>query len=260
MGKPIADNWYGFRQIDAGITLVWEPYVEPLIRSNIWHVAGRDRDLLVDTGLGICSLREAAHDLFTKPVIALATHCHWDHVGGMYEFETRVCHRLEADSISRPEESGGQHGGDAPQAYQERLGSAGYSLSEKLVTAYPYSGFDPQSYAVRPAVPTRLVDEGDVIDLGDRSFQVLHLPGHTPGSIGLWEAKTGTLFSGDTIYDGDIIDDLPGSNIEAYVSTMKRLRDLPVTVVHGGHDPSFGRERLVEIADEYIRQHDTATA
>jgi glyoxylase-like metal-dependent hydrolase (beta-lactamase superfamily II) len=260
VSKPIAEAWFGFRQIDDGITLVWEPYVEPLIRSNIWHVAGRDRDLLVDTGLGICSLREAAGDLFARPVIALATHGHGDHVGGLHEFETRVCHRLEAEAISRPQELEAQLGREVPQAYRERLGSAVNSLTDELVTAYPHAGFDPRSYVVRPAVPTWLVDEGDVIDLGDRSFEVLHLPGHTPGCIGVWEAKSGILFSGDAVYDGDILDDLPNSSIEAYISTMRRLRELPVSVVHGGHDPSFGRERLVEIAEAYIKRRGGALA
>jgi glyoxylase-like metal-dependent hydrolase (beta-lactamase superfamily II) len=96
------------------------------------------------------------------------------------------------------------------------------------------------------------VDEGDVIDVGDRRFEILHLPGHSPGSIGLWEAKTGILFSGDAIYDGPLLDELPGSDIPIYVATMKRLRDLPVTVVHAGHDPSFGHERLRELCDSYL--------
>jgi glyoxylase-like metal-dependent hydrolase (beta-lactamase superfamily II) len=96
------------------------------------------------------------------------------------------------------------------------------------------------------------VDEGDVIDVGDRRFEVLHLPGHSPGSIGLWEAKTGILFSGDAIYDGPLLDELPGSDIATYVATMKRLRDLPVAVVHAGHDPSFGRDRLRALCDGYL--------
>ncbi|MEJ0007003.1 MAG: MBL fold metallo-hydrolase [Steroidobacteraceae bacterium] len=90
---------------------------------------------------------------------------------------------------------------------------------------------------MRPAAPaTRLVDEGDVIDLGDRVFEVLHLPGHSPGSIGLLESRTGTLFSGDAIYDGPLLDDIPGSDIAAYIRTMRRLLTLSVTVVlgHGG--------------------------
>jgi glyoxylase-like metal-dependent hydrolase (beta-lactamase superfamily II) len=97
-----------------------------------------------------------------------------------------------------------------------------------------------------------ILDEGDVIDLGDRAFEVLHLPGHSPGSIGLWESATGTLFSGDALYDGPLLDEVPGADIDAYVNTMDRLRRLPVEVVHAGHDPSFGRERLVELTTAYL--------
>jgi glyoxylase-like metal-dependent hydrolase (beta-lactamase superfamily II) len=90
------------------------------------------------------------------------------------------------------------------------------------------------------------------VDLGDRAFEVLHLPGHSPGSIGLWEARTGTLFSGDAIYDGPLLDAIPGADSDAYRITMERLRSLPVTVVHGGHEPSFGRERLVKLCTDYL--------
>ena len=91
-----------------------------------------------------------------------------------------------------------------------------------------------------------------MLDLGDRAFEVLHLPGHSPGSIGLWEAATGVLFSGDAVYDGPLLDELDGSDVVAYVATMRRLRELPVGVVHAGHEASFGRERLVELCDAYL--------
>jgi glyoxylase-like metal-dependent hydrolase (beta-lactamase superfamily II) len=97
-----------------------------------------------------------------------------------------------------------------------------------------------------------VLDEGDVIDLGDRAFEVLHLPGHSPGSIGLWDAVSGTLFSGDAVYDGPLLDEIDGSDIDDYLATMERLRELPVTVVHGGHEPSFDRRRLVELCDAYL--------
>ena len=91
-----------------------------------------------------------------------------------------------------------------------------------------------------------------MIDLGDRAFEVLHLPGHSPGSIGLWDAASGTLFSGDAVYDGPLLDEIDGSDVDDYIATMERLRELPVTIVHGGHEPSFDRRRLVEICDAYI--------
>jgi hypothetical protein len=52
---------------------------------------------------------------------------------------------------------------------------------------------------------------------------------------------------------GVLLDELPESNIEDYVLSMQRLREVPALVVHGGHDDSFGRERLLELVDGYVR-------
>jgi len=49
-----------------------------------------------------------------------------------------------------------------------------------------------------------------------------------------------------------------GSNIADYIRTMERLRDLPVRIVHAGHDPSFGRERLLELIDQYLERRRAA--
>jgi glyoxylase-like metal-dependent hydrolase (beta-lactamase superfamily II) len=136
------------------------------------------------------------------------------------------------------------------------LGASGYEIPGAILTAIPHHGFDPRAHAPLPAPPTRLLAEGDVVDLGNRSFELLHLPGHSPGSIGLWEKATGVLFSGDAIYDGPLLDELPGSDIGAYVATMQRLRSLPVDIVHGGHEPSFGRDRLIAIVDAYLARRD----
>jgi glyoxylase-like metal-dependent hydrolase (beta-lactamase superfamily II) len=68
----------------------------------------------------------------------------------------------------------------------------------------------------------------------------------------LLDHSAATLFAGDAIYDGQLLDELPDSSIPDYLATMRRLRALPVRVVHAGHEPSFGRERLVELAEAYI--------
>jgi glyoxylase-like metal-dependent hydrolase (beta-lactamase superfamily II) len=105
------------------------------------------------------------------------------------------------------------------------------------------------------ATPAALLNEGDRVDIGNRNFEVLHLPGHSPGSIALWEEGSGTLFSGDVIYDGPLLDKLDGSDIRQYVASMERILALPVKVVHGGHEPSFDGERMREIARAYLSQH-----
>src|SRR6201999_1144355 len=74
MALEIAERWFQQRSIGDGITLLWEPHVIPLMRCNIWHVRGRDRDLLIDTGMGVASLHDATRHLIDKPVLAVATH------------------------------------------------------------------------------------------------------------------------------------------------------------------------------------------
>ena len=250
----LASPWFERRDVGGGVTLLWEPHVAPLLRCNIWHVRGRELDLLVDTGLGVASLREAARDLFEKPLAAVATHAHMDHTGGMHEFAQRWIHAAEAEAMA----SASNHLPLDLSAYDARarawFASLGYDIAGGLITARPDDAFDVAAHRLAPAAPTRRLAEGDVVDLGDRAFEVLHLPGHSPGSIGLWEAQTGTLFSGDAIYDGPLLDEIPGADIGAYTTTMRRLRDLPVECVHGGHDPSFGRARLIELAEAYLRK------
>ena len=64
------------------------------------------------------------------------------------------------------------------------------------------------------------------------------------------------LFSGDCVYDGPLLDELSDSDIGDYIASMKKLRELPVQIVHAGHDPSFGKERLHELIDAYLKHRD----
>jgi glyoxylase-like metal-dependent hydrolase (beta-lactamase superfamily II) len=132
----------------------------------------------------------------------------------------------------------------------------GYDIRDGLLTAVPRAGFDLDGTPRTPAPPTRVLVEGDVVDLGDRVFEVLHLPGHSPGSIGLWNAREGLLFSGDAVYDGPLLDEIEGADVEAYVATMQRLRELPVTTVHAGHDGSMDRQRFHAVIDAYLARRD----
>jgi glyoxylase-like metal-dependent hydrolase (beta-lactamase superfamily II) len=232
-----AESWYQTRSLDDGVTHIWEPHIKPFYRCNIWHVRGRDRELLVDSGMGVVSLRERVALLADRPILAVASHTHFDHIGAHHEFAERAVHRAEADILAKP---------------TRRTTYADVYVKDEadgeMFTMLPPGGYRSGDYQVASAPPTRLLADGDSVDLGNRTFQVIHLPGHSPGGIGLWEAATGIFFSGDTIYDGPLIDDV----VEDYVRSMERLRSLPVRVVHGGHFPSFGRERFEELIDGYL--------
>ncbi len=251
MGLKIASTWFERKKIDDQITLLWEPHVHPFLRCNIWHIPGRERDLLIDTGMGVSSLRVAATDLFQKPLTVVVTHTHMDHSGGAHEFDSCHVHPAEAESLQLARD-------DIPlktQYWPEDLVAMMQEdepVGEYVISALPSASFIPGDNRLKKVESVSLLEEGSVVDLGDRSFEVLHLPGHSPGSIGLWETSTGTLFSGDAIYDAQLLDELSGSDKGAYRETMARLFDLPVIVVHGGHAPSFGRDRLREIAGAYL--------
>ena len=246
----VAERWFEHREVDDGVFHIWEPHVEEMVRGNFWLVRGSERNLLVDGGMGIGRVRDELSHLFDKQTLAIATHRHYDHIGAMHEFGEVLVHPGDAEILREGGKLATLFAKDFEEGFLREMEDAGYEIHELLIDAYPYEGFDPGAWTIPPAPPTRLVDEGDLVDLGDRRFEVLHLPGHTPGEIGLWEAETGTFFSGDCIYENPpILDELPESNIRDYLASKRRLRDLPVRIVHGGHDASFGRARMLEMVD-----------
>lgn len=252
----VADTWFEHQKIDDRITLIKEPYVSEFAQCNIWHVRGRDADLLIDAGMGISSLKKSISHLIDKPLIALATHTHFDHIGSIHEFDQRLVHPSESHTLLKPDNFPVLCSCHWPEGMRASIEAQGYDVPDLMIDAYPHENFDPMTFRLQGCEATRLVDEGDVIDLGDITFEVMHLPGHSPGGIGLWNEKTGTLFSGDTIYDGPLLDKIEGANLDDYANSLMRINTLPVNVVHGGHDPSFGRERLLKLIQNYFKQFD----
>jgi len=234
-----AAEWYETIRMADDVTLIHEPWIKPFYRCNMWHVRGRDRDLLFDTGLGHFSLRAHVPLVTGRDLACVASHTHFDHIGSHHEFPHRCVHHAEAAILADPRN-------DWTCADRYATGDMFDRLPE---------GWDTSRYRVNPAKAERLLDEGDIIDLGNRAFEVIHTPGHSPGGIGLYESKTGIFLSGDIIYDGPLIDDAYHSVIADYVATLERLRTLAVSVVHGGHFPSFGPVRYRQLIDEYLKGH-----
>lgn len=250
---PPAHPWFAIEWHGDGIMRIWEPHVSRLLRANMFLVKGRDRDLLVDAGMGIDSLRTFLTPFLDKPVTHLVTHSHVDHVGSSHEFaDDLVMHAAEANLLRNPPDDWRLSFDEYPEDKRRRLQESGFDTTGLLIAALPHPGFDHRAWKVPGAAPTRLVDEGDVIDLGDRRFEVMYTPGHSPGSISLWEAATATLIGGDAIYDGLLIDTLPESDPAVYRGTIERLRALPARVIHGGHRESFGPAKLRALCDGYL--------
>lgn len=160
------DRWFEVRSLSDGIRLIHEPYIRPFYRCNLWHIQGRDRDLLLDSGSGLVSLREQLPWLTERPLLAVASHCHFDHIAGHHEFPERLVHPAEAQILAAPDGA-------------NTLSAA--FVGDAMFEAHPDCPLCYAEYRVKAAPATRLIEEGDVLDLGNRSLQVLHTPGHSPG-------------------------------------------------------------------------------
>jgi len=233
-----AFDWFSRENLGHGITRIWEPQVHTFFRSNIFHLRGRDVDLVIDGGMGLQPLRPALDLLPGKPVMVVATHIHVDHVGALSEFETRAGHRTEADFFT-------------DMADEYTLAHL-FRAQPDAVGKAPHESWSRERFHIRPAPLGRILDEGDIIETGDRSLRVIHLPGHSPGSIGLLDERNGDFLAGDAIYRGRLVDDLPGSDVTAYRETMRRLLEIEFGRAYCGHGETIDQNELLSIARAYL--------
>jgi glyoxylase-like metal-dependent hydrolase (beta-lactamase superfamily II) len=231
--------WYATKELEPGVFVTLEPSVDPMFRAAIVTVLGRDRDLQFDFGNGLGPLRPAL-PLSGKPVVAVASHAHVDHIGGFHEFADRLGHATEAAGFA---------GLPGIETFADEFRSW-----PQVVTTQPSPGWTIADWSLRPAPLTGTLAEGDRIDLGDRQFTVLHLPGHSPGGIGLLDDRNGLFLTGDAIYDDEILDDLVGASIPDYLQTMERLRWISCRLAIGGHGPEMLEARMHAIAEDYLRR------
>ena len=241
MQRIRAQDWWRVRSVGDGVSWIDEPHIHEFYRCNVWHVRGRDRDMLVDSGMGVVSLRDWVPLVTERPLDAVASHTHFDHIGCHHEFSCRLCHEAEAEILADPTRA---------------ATLADPYVTDEIFTALPPAPYLSTAYAVKSAPATRVLQDGDRVDLGDRSFEVIHTPGHSPGGIALWEAASGVLFSGDIVYDGPLIEDTYHSNAADYHASMVRLYDLPVRIVHGGHFASYDRARHRGIIKAWLDDKD----
>ncbi len=238
------EDWYRIRKLDDDVTWIDEPHITEFYRCNVWHVRGRDCDMLVDSGMGVVSLREWVPLVTERKLNAVASHTHFDHIGCHHEFECRLCHEAEAELL----------------AFPTRINTlAEPYATDGIFTRMPPEPYLSTQYAVKAAPASRILISGDIIDLGDRHFEVIHTPGHSPGGIALWEAASGILFSGDIVYDGPLIEDTYHANAADYLASMQRLYDLPVRIVHGGHFASYDRMRHRKIIGDWLDEKQRGT-
>lgn len=229
MTLPLADTWFAFDSVAPGVIRVREHHVDSYAVGHLWLIVGSDRSIVFDAGSGIVPPAPTLAALVDTPLLCIASCSGYDHAGGWFSFAERACHHADVADLADPGEENAE---------------IGDYLTIDRFTAIPEVGFDPADHKMVGARPTDLLDDDQTIDLGDRRLTVLHTPGRSPGGVSLWEASTKLLFSGEMLYDGDHGPAWPPPDPSAYVTSLERLRRLPVHVVHPGHYESFGADRF----------------
>ena len=248
-------DWFDTKKIRDGLYLTKEQHFFEGNRANIWLLKGPKKDVIIDTGLGVCDLKSYLQSqglIDSNPdsereVVVVCTHNHFDHSGGAHHFEHVYIHEDDAHGL--------------------RSGQQGETLNYvKAMHFYqqPYREFSALRYKVPPTNCSPLRD-GDRIDMGGSDFlEVLHLPGHTKGSIALYYPQKQELFTGDIVYEcgdgGGLLDWLPNSNVYDFVRSANRLIDWlaqnSVSIVYPGHFSSLSAERTTDLLVEYVETKD----
>ena len=233
----VPDPWFHVYRVDSAVYALYE--AEQFQEVISYLILGSDRALLFDTGMGMRPIRPVVESLTRLPVTVVNSHTHYDHIGGNAEFaDVRA---MDTD-FTRENERGNPHATVAGEV-------AGQAV---CLTHLP--GFDTAGYAIRAFRPSGRIADGDTLDLGGRTVEIVAVPGHTPDAIALLDRRNGLLWTGDTFYDGPIWLYFPGTDLDAYGRSIARLAALAPSLrrIFPAHNtPLAPPDRLPELVRRF---------
>lgn len=227
------NKWFTTDQIDENTYIIseyrhWE-------ETHCYLLNGTERSLLIDTGLGICNIYEEVVRLTGNPVAAVATHIHWDHIGGHKYFPDYYAHEEELDWLN----------GGFPLTIE--------TVREMVIDRCTLpENYDVSAYEMFQGTPQHVLRGGEAIDLGGRTIEVFHTPGHSPGHMCFFEREKGWLFTGDLIYKDTLFAYYPSTDPEAYLASLETMAALPVKRVFPAHHSlDIGPEIILRMRDAF---------
>ena len=235
---PVSDPWFEVYKPAPGTYAIYEPHQSEEVISFL--ILGREKAILFDTGMGISNIRAVVEQLTKLPVTVVNSHTHNDHVGDNWRFDT--IYSMNTD-FSRQNAKGS-------------LADAQAEIASGQICGTLPKNFDAKAYRTKPWHITQYIHDGDKLDLGGRSIEILSTPGHTPDAICLFDRANRLLFTGDTYYPATIWLYRPETDFDAYAKSIARIAALgpQVKTVLGSHNipvapPSVLAELVAAFAD-----------
>lgn len=197
----------------------------PPVGFQQYLVLGEERAALIDTGMGIGSLKKAVESVTDLPVVVINTHCHPDHAGGNAEFAPALFNPAELDVFKKM----------ATLEFRIQDVSRMPGGQEWVPQLQPMG---PEPVAAR---------DGQIVDLGGRRLQIIFTPGHTHGSLCVFEEAAGVLFTGDNVQaNATALREWNSSTVEEFHESLEKLAKLPVKRILGGHRPNDNPPDLLQ--------------
>lgn len=209
-------NWFTTDKIDPETYIISE--YRHSEETHAYLLIGQNSALLIDTGLGIGNIYNEVKKLTEKPVAAVATHIHWDHIGGHRYFPNFYAHEAELNWLR------GEF--PLPEEAVRKMAADRCELP---------ADFDITKYKIFQGTPTRVLHNGDKADIGGRTVEILHTPGHSPGHMCFWERERGYLFTGDLVYKGTLFAYYPSTDPKAYLASLEKIALLPAERIFPAH-------------------------
>ena len=228
--------WFEVYKIEPDVYVFYEPGQFEEVISYL--VLGKKKAVLIDSGLGIGNVKKLAQEFTELPKMIVNTHSHYDHVAQNYMFSEVAIF-------------------DTPSS--RRVAKNGYSktdmshlLADGMLHKPLPENFAPENYHVPPFTVTRWLKNSDIINLGGRKLEIIRTPGHSPDSICLLDKDAELLWTGDTFYTGALYLHLPGSDLDAFISSYEKLiavSDLYEKLMPSHNEPWVDKAILNEVLE-----------
>jgi glyoxylase-like metal-dependent hydrolase (beta-lactamase superfamily II) len=231
-------DWYEVYKLKDGTYALYEPY--QFDESISYLLIGEEKAVVIDTGTGLGDMKSLVQEITSIPVSVVNTHSHWDHIGADSQFEDIAC--LDDPTCIATLAKG---------VINSRLKPSitGNSVWKSLPV-----GIDPDNWEIPPVKPSTLLQDGDVLQLGGRSLEVIYTPGHSPDSICLLDSKNRILFTGDLFFPGPLYAFGEDVNLNDYTASIDRILnriDEFDYLCSGHNDPWVKSEVLLRVKQAF---------
>ena len=202
--------WFEVYKLPHKVYVIYEPGQFQEVISYL--VLGDKSAVLIDTGYGMGDIKGLAEELTDLSITVVITHTHIDHIAQNYQFERVAVY-------------------DHPFARQNSMIGRNHesvkgALAEGMVWKSLPSTFDPNTWNIPPFKVTKWLQDGDIINLGERNLEIIHVPGHSPDSICILDRNARYLWTGDIFYNAPIYLYSDTTDINDFISSYEKMFDL----------------------------------